>query len=56
VLSMLKLLEPGDDDTARQEAIAVLAAMVGGMILARGVLSPTLSDEILEAVRNRQAS
>jgi TetR/AcrR family transcriptional regulator, transcriptional repressor for nem operon len=35
----------------RREAIASFAALVGGMVLARGVSDPALSEEILDAVR-----
>src|SRR5215469_14713000 len=37
----------------RQEAIFQSAAMIGGVVLARAVQDPRLSDEILESVRRR---
>lgn len=43
------LAGPGDD------AFAVLALMVGGMVLARGVADPALSDRILAACRGAAA-
>jgi TetR/AcrR family transcriptional repressor of nem operon len=43
------MAEPGDD------AFAVLALMVGGMVLARGVAAPALSDRILAACRGAAA-
>lgn len=42
----------GDAAEARQTAIGSFAAMVGGMILARLVDDPKLSDEILEQTRD----
>jgi TetR/AcrR family transcriptional repressor of nem operon len=50
----LRLLEsavPGKtEDTRRRRAIAALASMVGGMVLARSVSDPALSREILRSV------
>lgn len=37
----------------RKEAISWLAAMIGGVVLARAVQNPRLSDEILESVRQK---
>ena len=37
----------------REEAIFRVAAMMGGVVLARAVQDPRLSDEILESVRQR---
>ena len=37
----------------RQEAIFQSAAMIGGVVLARAVQDPRLSDEILESVRRK---
>ena len=37
----------------RKEAIFQVAAMIGGVILARAVQDPRLSDEILESVRKK---
>jgi TetR/AcrR family transcriptional repressor of nem operon len=37
----------------RKEAIFQAAAMIGGVVLARAVQDPRLSDEILESVRQR---
>jgi len=51
-VDFLMQLIPGRSlKTKRREAIASYAAMVGGMVLARGVDDAALSDEILEAVR-----
>lgn len=49
---LLSQLIPGrSQKTKRREAIASFAAMVGGLVLARGVNDERLSDEILESVR-----
>ena len=37
----------------RKEAIFQTAAMIGGVVLARAVQDPRLSDEILESVRQK---
>ena len=37
----------------RKEAIFRVAAMMGGVVLARAVKDPRLSDEILESVRQK---
>jgi TetR/AcrR family transcriptional repressor of nem operon len=43
---------PGRSKAARRrKAVAALAAVVGGLTLSRAVGNPSLSDEILEAVR-----
>jgi TetR/AcrR family transcriptional regulator, transcriptional repressor for nem operon len=41
---------------ARRNAIHLLSATVGALILARAVDDPRLSDEILESVRDNLAS
>jgi TetR/AcrR family transcriptional repressor of nem operon len=41
--------EAGD----RKEAIFQAAAMIGGIVLARAVQNPRLSDEILKSVRQK---
>jgi TetR/AcrR family transcriptional repressor of nem operon len=41
--------EAGD----RKEAIFQAAAMIGGIVLARAVQTPRLSDEILKSVRQK---
>jgi TetR/AcrR family transcriptional repressor of nem operon len=46
----LRTLMPGGSRNARREALAAMAALVGGLMLARAVDDPKLSDEILEAV------
>jgi TetR/AcrR family transcriptional repressor of nem operon len=47
--NMLSATEGGD----RKEAIFRVAAMIGGIVLARAVQAPHLSDEILGSVRQR---
>jgi TetR/AcrR family transcriptional repressor of nem operon len=43
---------PGQSEKARRErAIATMASLVGGLVLARAVHDPRLSDEILKAVK-----
>lgn len=37
----------------RKEAIFQVAAMIGGIVLARAVQNPRLSDEILKSVRQK---
>jgi TetR/AcrR family transcriptional repressor of nem operon len=37
----------------RKEAIFQTAALLGGVVLARAVLDPQISDEILESVRQK---
>ena len=45
-------LVPGQSEKARRErAIATMASLVGGLVLARAVDDPKLSDEILQAVK-----
>jgi TetR/AcrR family transcriptional repressor of nem operon len=41
---------------SEDEALAIVATMVGALILARGVDDPELSDRILAAARTRLAS
>jgi TetR/AcrR family transcriptional repressor of nem operon len=48
---LMQLIPGRSQKTKRREAIASFAAMVGGVVLARGVNDESLSDEILEAVR-----
>ena len=43
-------------DAARPNAIHLLSAAVGALVLARAVDDPGLSDEILESVRDSLAS
>jgi len=45
----LRTVLPGGRN-AKREALAAMAAMVGGLMLARAVDDPALSDEILKAV------
>jgi len=45
-----------EKDTARQNAIRLLSAAVGALILARAVDDPQLSDEILASVRDSLAA
>jgi len=53
VTSLIELIAgEGQDQASRASAITTLAAMVGGMVLARSVRSDALSQEILDAVRN----
>lgn len=47
-LELLTDLSSGQDDTARNHAIATLAEMVGAVILARAVPDRALSDELLQ--------
>jgi hypothetical protein len=44
----------GDEQEARQQAIALFSGLVGAMVLSRAVKKsdPTLSDEILSSARN----
>ena len=51
VTSLIEAIAGGDDETARKDAIVTLAAMVGGMVLARSVRSEALSTEILDALQ-----
>jgi TetR/AcrR family transcriptional repressor of nem operon len=51
VTAMIQAIAGGDDETARKDAIVTLAAMVGGMVLARSVRSEALSMEIVEALQ-----
>jgi TetR/AcrR family transcriptional repressor of nem operon len=54
IASLIRLIEGEDaDQESRAAAITTLAAMVGGMVLARSVRSDALSQEILETVRNQ---
>jgi TetR/AcrR family transcriptional repressor of nem operon len=53
---MMQLASGRSPKARRREAIASFAAMVGGMVLARGINDPALADEILEAVRAHIAS
>jgi TetR/AcrR family transcriptional repressor of nem operon len=56
-LDFILQLIPGRSTKARRrEAIASFAAMVGGIVLARGVNDQALSDEILDAVRTHIAN
>ena len=43
---------PGDDADDRKRALALLAELVGGLVLARAVADPHYSDEILRACRD----
>lgn len=51
VAALVDAIAGGDDEAARKDAIVTLAAMVGGMVLARSVRSEALSGEILDAVQ-----
>ncbi|QUN32858.1 TetR/AcrR family transcriptional regulator (plasmid) [Cupriavidus sp. KK10] len=51
VNSLVKLIEGEDDAASRKDAIVTLAAMVGGMVLARAIRSEALSVEIVEALQ-----
>ena len=46
-----EILSAGGDD--RKEAIFQTAALIGGVVLARAVQDPALSDEILDSVRRK---
>lgn len=46
----LRTLMPGGSPNTKREALAAMAALVGGLMLARAVDDPRLSDEILKAV------
>jgi TetR/AcrR family transcriptional regulator, transcriptional repressor for nem operon len=46
-----EILSAGGGD--RKEAIFQTAALIGGVVLARAVQDPTLSDEILDSVRRK---
>jgi TetR/AcrR family transcriptional repressor of nem operon len=46
-----KILAVGGSD--RKQAIFQTAALLGGVVLARAVRDPQLSDEILESVRQK---
>jgi TetR/AcrR family transcriptional repressor of nem operon len=49
--ALLTRIVPGQTKAARKKkAIAVLATMIGGMVLARTVSDPELRQEILETV------
>jgi TetR/AcrR family transcriptional repressor of nem operon len=52
---LIQLIPGRSQKTKRREAIASFAAMVGAVVLARGVNDEALSDEILEAVRTHIA-
>ncbi|MGG5822043.1 TetR/AcrR family transcriptional regulator [Falsiroseomonas sp. HW251] len=43
---------PGGDSSAEAKAIALLAGMVGAMVLARAVDDPAFSDRVLQASRD----
>lgn len=52
LIKHLMQLVPGQGEKARrQKAIATMASLVGGMVMARAVDDPKLSAEILQAVR-----
>jgi TetR/AcrR family transcriptional repressor of nem operon len=52
-IARLERFRPGRSGKARRhEAIATMASLVGGLVLARAVDDPKLSAEILQAVRN----
>jgi TetR/AcrR family transcriptional regulator, transcriptional repressor for nem operon len=52
VARLIKLV-PGQSEKARRaRAIATMASLVGGVVLARAVDDPKLSDEILQAVKS----
>jgi TetR/AcrR family transcriptional regulator, transcriptional repressor for nem operon len=56
-MDFMTRLVPGRSPKARRrEAIASFAAMVGGMVLARGVNDEALADEILASVRTHLAN
>jgi len=46
----------GGGEEARERAILVFSALVGGLVLSRAVDDPALSDEILRAVRESRGS
>jgi TetR/AcrR family transcriptional repressor of nem operon len=52
-LALEEVLDESDDATARERALAIAAAEIGTLIIARGVAraKPVLSDEILTASR-----
>lgn len=50
---LAQVVEEESKKARRQQAIAVMAGLVGAMVLARVVDDPDLSDDILEAARNR---
>ncbi|WP_158516214.1 TetR/AcrR family transcriptional regulator [Bosea vaviloviae] len=52
-IALLTRLVPGGDPVAkRSTAIAVLAEMIGSVVLSRAVPDPTLSGEIIDTVSN----
>jgi TetR/AcrR family transcriptional repressor of nem operon len=52
-IQRLVQIVPGQSDKARrQRAIAAMASLVGGLVLARAVDDPKLSNEILNAVKS----
>ncbi|KWR91868.1 TetR family transcriptional regulator [Cupriavidus sp. IDO] len=51
VNSLIELIAGGEDEASRKDAVVTLAAMVGGIVLARAVRSEALSAEIMEALQ-----
>lgn len=51
VASLIELIAGDETPAAREDAIAMLATMVGAMVLARAVRSEALSTEIVNAVQ-----
>ena len=49
---LVELLPGQGEKVRRQKAIATMASLVGGLVLARAVDDPKLSDEILQAVKS----
>jgi TetR/AcrR family transcriptional repressor of nem operon len=56
IAGMAKRFGPEDEEAPRRDAIHLLSAAVGALILARAVNDPTLSDEILASVRESLGS
>jgi TetR/AcrR family transcriptional repressor of nem operon len=49
--SLIQLIAGSESQAARDDAIVMLATMVGGLVLARAIRSEALSTEIVEAVQ-----
>ncbi|WP_230625641.1 TetR/AcrR family transcriptional regulator [Cupriavidus necator] len=52
VASLIELVAGSDDEASRKDAIVTLAAMVGGLVMARAVRSEALSTEIVDAIQS----
>jgi TetR/AcrR family transcriptional regulator, transcriptional repressor for nem operon len=56
IARMAERFESEDEEESRRDAIHLLAAAVGAMIMARAVDDPVLSEEIISSVRESLAS